>query len=195
MEIVDNSNTFPLQVKIKVRLKDGNKHYLDTLLGQEVKHEPHLSPSRRFQELREQSDTGIEAVPFGTYKQDNFYSLIYEEGKLDCDHFMLDNRCDKVHYIDWYQTGLCYGDILIGEFVEMGTEPNIVYLHPTDQTNAYFKAILEEYDRLYPLAQVQCEENPPVFQPMVGMLVCVFYKLMGCHLWPDMGLVGRGGEW
>ena len=35
------------------------------------------------------------------------------------------------------------------------------------------KSLLAEYDRLYPTAQVQCAEAPPVFQPVVGMMVSI----------------------
>ena len=171
IKVVDSSHKLPLRVKIqfkeervKVDLAEMLSHFGFVEINSNTK------PTALFRERRENCrKQGSEAVPFGSYKEDNFYVLICDKSREE------ENICFQVNkslkYIEWSQTGLGPGDIMRVEIVEYG-DYRTVYLHCADPGQKYLSQIIEDYDKAFEEVQYMCEEMPPVFQPSIGMFVC-----------------------
>ena len=145
-----------------------------------VKLEHNYNPSDLFLELRFGLETGIQAVPHGYYPDTNVYALI-NSGEEDLDDLLHPVTDNSVDHIDWSRAGLKVGDVLRAEYVELGTSPNIVYLHAADKRNEYLSKMVDDYHETFVRVQAEVESNPPVFQPKVGLLVCVHYKQLGWY--------------
>ena len=50
------------------------------------------------------------------------------------------------------------------------------YIHPADQNNKYLRRLASEYEAVVQSVQVECRDNPPVFQPREGLLVAAEYE-------------------
>ena len=174
IQVVGSLNKLPLSVNIQFE-EDKVMLDLTELLAHFhfVERKSNQKPSALFRERRlNWTKHAVEAVPFGFYKEKNFYALIRdttEEDDLGCkvDH--------SLNHLDWSKTTLAPGDVMKVEIVEYG-DYRTVFLHCADPDQEYLCQMLDEYDNIFEDIQAECDDMPPVFQPRAGMLVCAQTK-------------------
>ena len=168
VQVVGNSHKLPLRVniqfeedKIRLDLADFLAHF------KFVERKINKKPSKLFRDRRQNwTKPAVEAVPFGSYKENNFYALIQEKREDDICY-----KVDQLNYLDWSKTTLAPGDVMKVEIVGYG-DYRTVFLHCADPDQEYLCQALDDHDNIFEDIQAECDDMPPVFQPSVGMLVC-----------------------
>ena len=167
IKIVGKMDKLPLKAQIQFETDDKSKVDLATFLL----HHGHIlisdtvHRSEDFNDLRNQWTFGIQAVPSGTYPEKNFYLLLQD----NCDEVKVENQ--TLNYIDWASSGLKICDLLTIEVVEV-VDSKTVFLHPAKNCNEYLVKLFNDFEQTQDDVQFECGNNPPVFQPTTGLLVC-----------------------
>ena len=89
---------------------------------------------------RAASDVGIEAVPAGTYQENNPYLL------LQTSVTSVESQSEVITYLDWSRAGLQPEDLLRVKIVEVANF-NTLYLHPDDSSSQYLGQSLARHHR------------------------------------------------
>ena len=95
---------------------------------------------------RAASDVGIEAVPAGTYQENNPYLLLQTSVTSVSSLLTGESQSEVITYLDWSRAGLQPEDLLRVKIVEVANF-NTLYLHPDDSSSQYLGQSLARHHR------------------------------------------------
>ena len=174
LKVAGQKEKLPLPVSIQFEAKE--KAYED--LGAYLEYWGHVkmgrtSHTREFRDIRAKMHFAMDAVQFGTY-ENNFYVLTHEASQLAPPQLEVASA-SQLRHIDWRETRFGPGDLLRLEVVHLA-DSRTVLAQPEDESDAHLAGLVAAHWRVVEESQQLCRNNPPVFQPRLGLLVAARYS-------------------